>query len=143
MSGAITFRPATRQDAVAILRLEEACMRGYAEALWGCWYPSQTAATLDLRGFEMIEAEGLFVGCVACEWHSDHLRVRKLYILPAFQGRGIGAMVLASKRRAAAARDMPIRLTVLNSNPDAKRFYEREGLSVAEVTEERTLLCSQ
>jgi hypothetical protein len=77
MREAITFRPATRQDAVAILRLEKACMRGYAEALWGCWYPSQTAATLDLRGFEMIEAEGLFVGCVACEWHSDHLRLQK------------------------------------------------------------------
>jgi ribosomal protein S18 acetylase RimI-like enzyme len=131
---------ATRKDAPVILRLEEDGMRSYAEALWGKWVPSSTPELLLLEGHEMIEWNGEIVGCVACEWQADHLRIKKLYVSPQYRRRGIGACVLGIKLRQAACRGLTLRLAVLSTNSDARRFYEREGMSVADRTEERITL---
>lgn len=140
MASRLTFRQATREDAPHILRLEEDGMRRYAEALWGEWVPSSIPELLPLEGHEMIECSGETVGCIACEWHADHLRIRKLYVSPEYRRRGIGACVLAIKLRQAAFRGFTLRLTVLSTNNDARRFYVREGMSVVESTEERITL---
>ncbi|SPJ24185.1 GNAT family N-acetyltransferase [Palleronia abyssalis] len=123
-----TLRPATREDAAYILRLEDAGMRSYAKKLWGAWKPSATPETLALAGHEVIRAAGRDAGCIACSWHPDHLRIHKLYVAPACRGQGIGASALACKLRDAAAKRLPVRLTVLATNPEAARFYAREGL---------------
>jgi hypothetical protein len=52
----------------------------------------------------------------------------------------IGACALTNKLRQAAFRDLTLRLTVLSTNNDTRRFYEREGMSVIEHTEERIAL---
>ena len=131
-----TLRPAVRSDASFLLELEEACMRGYAEALWGGWRPTATVETLDIEGHEIIEQDGEAVGCVAMKWHPDHLFIDKLYIAPAYQGRGIGAVVLRGKTEAAAAKGLPTKLSVLTTNP-AERFYRREGFVLEAETPER------
>ncbi|MGB5862763.1 MAG: GNAT family N-acetyltransferase [Sulfitobacter sp.] len=115
-------------------------MRSYAEALWGEWVPSSTPELLLLEGHGMIEWCRKLVGCVACEWQADHLRIEKLYVSPQYRRSGIGACVLAIKLRQAVCRGLTLRLTVLNTNSDAQRFYEREGMSVVDRTEERITL---
>ena len=134
------LRLATRKDAPFILLLEEDGMRSYAEALWGKWVPSFNPESLLLEGHEMIEWGGELVGCVACEWQADHLRIKKLYVSPQYRRRGIGACVLVIKLRQAECRGLTLRLTVLSTNNDARRFYEREGMSVVDRTEERITL---
>jgi ribosomal protein S18 acetylase RimI-like enzyme len=134
------LRQATSKDAPHILLLEEEGMRRHAEALWGGWVPSSTPELLPLDGHEMIEYSGEPVGCVACDWHADHLRIRKLYVAEEYRRRGIGARVLAIKFRQAAVRGLTLRLTVLSTNNDARRFYEREGMSVVDRTQERITL---
>lgn len=57
-----------------------------------------------------------------------------LYLLPDFQGLGIGSSLVSSLQCEAAERRVPLRLKVLKVNP-AKRFYERMGFSVKEETE--------
>ncbi|QFU09563.1 Acetyltransferase (GNAT) family protein [Rhodobacteraceae bacterium THAF1] len=137
--GSITLRPATRDDAALILILEEAGMRPYAEALWGVWTPSATPDTLDLSNHDMIEVAGQDVGCVATAWHTDHLRLRKLYIGPDSRRQGIGASTLARVFQAAAAQGMPLRLSVLTSNRDAARFYLRDGFEAISHDAERIM----
>ena len=88
----------------------------------------------------MIEWCGSIVGCVACEWQADHLRIKKLYVSSQYRRRGLGACVLAIKLRQAVFRGLTLRLTVLTTNNDARRFYEREGMSVVDRTEERITL---
>ncbi|WP_417623188.1 GNAT family N-acetyltransferase [Parasphingorhabdus sp.] len=131
-----TLRSATRSDALYLLKLEEACMRAYAEALWGAWRPSDTAETLDLSGHEIIELGGRPCGCVAVSWQPDHMFVEKLYIDPAYQGRGIGAVALKAKTSIAAKKGLPTKLSVLTTNP-ADRFYTREGFTLEAKTPER------
>jgi N-acetylglutamate synthase-like GNAT family acetyltransferase len=134
----VTLRPATKSDAAYLLKLEEVCMRAYAEALWGGWKQSDTVESLDVAGHEVIEQDGNAVGCIAAIWHADHLFIEKLYIGPAFQGRGIGTHVLNTKSCQAAQRGLPMKLSVLTTNP-ADRFYQREGFVLEAETQERRL----
>ena len=53
----------------------------------------------------------------------DGTRVEKLFTEPAFQGKGIGGMLLTHAVRETGASD----LLVLEKNPRAIRFYERHG----------------
>jgi GNAT superfamily N-acetyltransferase len=119
--------------------LEEICMRGYAEALWGTWRPSATPETLDLAGHEIIEHNGSPAGCIAVTWQPDHLFVDKLYLWPSFQRLGVGAFVLKNKTDSAARIGLPTKLSVLTSNP-ADRFYKREGFVIESETPERRRL---
>ena len=101
-------------------------MRRYVEALWGGWVRSSTPESLPLEGHEMIECSGESVGCVACEWQANHLRIGKLYVSPQYRRREDQNF----------SRDLTLRLTVLSTNNNARRLYEREGMSVVERTEE-------
>lgn len=129
----LVLRPAGTDDVAYLLAIEEACMRAYAEALWGTWRPREG---LDPAGHEIVEEHGIDVGCVATTLHADHLFVDKLYVDPAFQGRGIGTAILRRKIGEAAARGLPTTLSVLTTNP-ADRLYRREGFVVVGETRER------
>jgi ribosomal protein S18 acetylase RimI-like enzyme len=132
----VSLRCATDEDRAAVLRLEEDAMRPYAEALWSGWQPSATINSLDLGGHEMIELSGRTVGCIACLPQSDHLRISKLYISTEFRNRGVGSEVLRIKKRYAGKQGLPLRLSVMSTNPDARRFYEREGFVLNAQTAE-------
>lgn len=113
-------------------------MRAYAEALWGSWKQSDTLMTLDITDHEIILDQGQACGCIAVTWHPEYMFVEKLYIDPAFQGRGIGALALKIKTDFAAAKGLPTKLSVLTTNP-ADRFYQREGFTLESETSERRL----
>lgn len=66
----------------------------------------------------------------------DCLVVQKLYVVPGQQGRGIGAWALRVALDEAKAAALPVRLTVLKTNP-ARKFYEREGFRLEGETTER------
>jgi ribosomal protein S18 acetylase RimI-like enzyme len=55
--------------------------------------------------------------------------IENLYVDPAAQGRGVGAQLLAAVEQRVAER--PITLRCLLHNPNARRFYERHGYTVA------------
>ncbi len=59
--------------------------------------------------------------------HSVH--VRQIQILPEFQNRGIGAMVVDLVKRRARKLKLPVTLNVLLKNP-AKHLYLRQGFKV-------------
>ena len=127
-----TLRPALPDDAPALARLEEVCMRARAEALWGAWQPRPPV----IEGCEIILCGDAEAGCIACRTGPDRLVVDRLYLWPAWQGRGLGARVPRGKMALAAALDLPVRLSVLTTNP-ALRFYLREGFVVDSETAER------
>ena len=82
-------------------------------------------------------ADGDLVGH-AMSWLDDGAAINllRLYVLPGWQGRGLGSRLLA-----AAVADYPagrlLRLEVQRENKPAIRFYERMGMRVAGDTAER------
>lgn len=136
-----TLRAAVPGDEPYLHWLEEACMRDYAVALWGSWRP-RPADALILDEHRLIVADGDDAGCVSVTRREDHLWVNKLYVAPAYQKRGYGAFALRQVFGEAAAIGVPVRLSVLTTNP-AVAFYRREGLVIYEETAERRFMTSR
>lgn len=65
-------------------------------------------------------------------WQDEkEIRLVDVALLAEFRNRGIGKTLL-ERLKVEATFDKPLNLRVLKTNPAAKRFYERLGLSVVE-----------
>ena len=78
---------------------------------------------------------GRSIGLVSIHQADDRVHLRKLFLLPEAQGKGVGSQVLAQVLDEARQARRPVALTVLKSNPRAKSFYERHGFALLEETE--------
>jgi GNAT superfamily N-acetyltransferase len=61
----------------------------------------------------------------SADWPGDALELEDLAVVPGARGGGLGRRLLAAVREHAAGREL--RLTVLDANAGARRFYAREG----------------
>lgn len=134
----INTRPATEADRPFLAWLEEACMRDYDVALWGSWRPRPIAEQA-AAGCRIIVADEEEVGCATTTQYPDHVWVDQLYVAPAFQRRGIGSAILGRIIAEAATMGLPVRLSVIATNP-ALTFYLRHGLRIREETPERRFM---
>lgn len=64
----------------------------------------------------------------------DGLQISGIYILPEYQGRGLGTEVIDEVIKQARKRRQPVSLQVLKVNP-ARRLYERLGFVVIAESE--------
>jgi GNAT superfamily N-acetyltransferase len=119
----ISLRPATGCDEEFAWRVTEACMRVYAEQTWSVW---DGTADFDPLCDEIISFAGQDIGLTGTVRYLDHWFLERLYLLPAYQNRGIGGFLLERLKKDAETARMAVRLTVLEVNP-ARRFYERHG----------------
>jgi GNAT superfamily N-acetyltransferase len=69
------------------------------------------------------------VGFVTVRSCDDGLLLEHLYVLPGFQGRGIGAWVLTSIFKTADSGRWQVRVTALKES-DSNRFYQRHGFKM-------------
>jgi len=65
-------------------------------------------------------------GFIQSQSHGDHLSLQHLYVLPQFQGRGLGAKALEQLLERSANEQLPIHLDALRGS-DSNRFYRRLG----------------
>jgi GNAT superfamily N-acetyltransferase len=119
----VSLRPAISDDAAFALDVTEACMRVYAEQTWGTW---AGRADFDLAFDEVVQLAERDIGLIGVDHRSDCWFLRKLYLLPAYQNRGIGGYPLKRLIDDTRAAQVALRLTVLEVNP-ARQFYERHG----------------
>jgi ribosomal protein S18 acetylase RimI-like enzyme len=81
-----------------------------------------------------INCDGRRVGFVVTKPQSEHVHIEHLYVLPAWQGRGIGAAVLEQVFAEAQARHLPVRVGALRES-ESNRFYARHGFQLVERAE--------
>lgn len=136
----LKLRPAQTTDAPFMKELEATVMADHAKALWGTFRPVDHISVFDLESTRIIEWDTEVAGYVTVERAPDHLRLRKLYLSPAFQGKGIGKSILDQVRDEAFAAHLPLRLSVLRPNERALQFYLRERLELMDTTQERLFL---
>ena len=110
-------------------------MREYAERTWGVWIP-EPFDNFRPEIHQIIQCDGDEIGCIAVIDEPGALMLEKLYILPNYQRRGIGTLLLGRLIKCAHAGEKPIRLRVLRVNP-ARQLYERNGFEVERSTKER------
>ena len=126
------LRRATLADAQAVAVVHRMAMRVSLSFL-----PELHTAEEDLRFFSerflpayevwVADADGEIVGYIGfdADW------VQHLYLLPEFQGQGIGPELLAL----ALADGRPRRLWTFQQNTRARRFYEARGFVLLELTD--------
>jgi ribosomal protein S18 acetylase RimI-like enzyme len=124
-------RPALRTDVCFAFDALRAAMRTYVEATWGAWDDAHQhalfAPSFDLRTHRILVVAAVDAGVLAVDAHPLGVTLLRLYLLPAFQRRGVGGTVVGALVEAAHAGGLPVDLTVLRANDPARRLYERLG----------------
>lgn len=132
----LSFSPIVAADAEALVLLRIEAMRESLERI-GRFDPVRSRERF-LNGFDPAATRHILlgeerVGFVVVKPQTDHLLLNHLYVLPAFQGCGIGAVALREICADAALRRLPIRVGALRESA-SNRFYLQHGfLKVAEA----------
>jgi ribosomal protein S18 acetylase RimI-like enzyme len=141
----LSTRPATAADYAFLYALHRQVFYAYVMLAWG-WDEAHEAADFRQefeRGvYQAICLGAEAIGAMVVEDHGDHLFLDYLALMPAHQGKGLGAILVRTLLDEAARRDLPVRLHVLKVNP-AQTLYARLGFHVIGSDEYRYLMEAQ
>ena len=138
-----TMRKAEERDSDFAYLTKKASFKEYVEQVWG-WDEGKQRQLHERRfkaqDFQVISLNSKDIGIVAIDVTPDCLKVNQLFLLPEYQGVGIGRqcmLIIMEKGRQLA---LPVRLGVLKVNPRARAFYERLGFVLIGETETHDLM---
>ncbi len=77
----------------------------------------------------IIEVDGVAVGSYLVQFHAEHLYFCRFFLLPKYQGRGIGSQVLKTVIELANQKSLPIKLSYLQGNR-VGQLYKRFGFEI-------------
>jgi len=130
----VKLRPTTPEDAEFLYQLLKATMREYVDQTWGWdedWQRAYFEMRFDPAKNQIIVLDNHDIGVIATEKSEDEILLSSLYILPEYQGRGIGTRLIKELLARAFRDGLAVGLRVLKVNP-ARRLYERLGFVVVE-----------
>ncbi|MCP1314600.1 MULTISPECIES: GNAT family N-acetyltransferase [unclassified Halomonas] len=78
--------------------------------------------------FEILALNGTYVGAVWITKEEGFIQLRDIFLVPEYQGQGIGTQVVREELKKARAANMPLRLRVLKQS-HAIALYERLGFT--------------
>ena len=134
-----TLRPARKADFDFLYHLVVVCMKAYVEATWGWdddFQQDYFARNFDISGCQIVVVDGCDAGQITTIDQGDNIFISAIYILPQYQGAGIGTALIQGVFEQARHLDVPVTLRVLTANKPARRFYERLGF--VETADNRT-----
>jgi ribosomal protein S18 acetylase RimI-like enzyme len=142
----VLVRPARRDDAAAVAEVHVRTWQAAYEHVFG----SERLASIDHArrrslaersivsgGVAVAENEGDVVGFVSVGASTDvegEGELFAIYVLPEAWGTGAGPALMAAAKELLRASYTDATLYVLEDNPRARRFYEREGWALDGVT---------
>ena len=129
----LRFRPAQANDSEFVFFAKKAAFREYVEQVWG-WDDSYQQELHDRRfgsqDVHVIRSCEVDVGFLATSRTSNVLKVNQLFILPEYQGRGIGSACMTRIVGEAEIEHNSVVLQVLKVNVRGIAFYRRLGFAV-------------
>jgi ribosomal protein S18 acetylase RimI-like enzyme len=78
----------------------------------------------------VIEQDGMPIGRLRVLRDDTSITLAGIQLLPDFQNKRIGSMLVEQLKREAELKRVPLQLSVEKDNPDAQRFYKRLGFVV-------------
>ena len=131
----LSIRKAGATDSDFVFAVKKAAFREYVEQIWG-WddtyqrdLHNRRFASQDIR---IIQFHGADIGFLSTRNTSDTLKVDQLYILPKYQGKGIGAACMKHIIDDANREQKSVTLQVLKINTRATAFYQRLGFTIVD-----------
>ena len=124
-----TLRKATEEDFYQLLRIRNQVLREYIEYVRG-WDEDREEerfrGNFDAETTRVILSDGRVIGFLGVRPEGDALYIAQAYIVPEYQGRGIGTALI----REVLTGGRPVELWVMKLNTGARRLYERLGFRV-------------
>lgn len=126
----LKLRKATASDSEFAYLTKKAVFRQYVEQVWG--WDEEEQRQLHLRRFSsqefsVIQFSDVNVGIMAIVLEPDCVKLNQVFILPEYQGRGIGTACTKRVIEDAAAAELSVRLRVLKVNSRAIAFFQKLG----------------
>lgn len=132
---ALKIRKARATDSGFVFAAKKAAFREYVEQIWG-WDDTYQKELHNRRfasqNLRIIQFNGTDVGFISTSNSPDTLKVNQIYILPDYQGRGIGTACMRGIIDDANFEQKPVTLQVLRINTRATAFYERLGFTIVD-----------
>ena len=116
-----TLRLATAGDVEFLYNLLKVALGPHVELVFGPWKEEEERA----KFFEatrpgehqIVECAGEPIGCLKVQRSSSEFKLNRVFLLPAFQGRGIGSELVRDLVMEAHSAGLPVRLRVFKINP--------------------------
>ena len=124
---------ATLNDADFFYYVKKTVLKEYIEKIWGWDEEFQLKFHQENYNFlttYMIQCERVYIGTVEIKEEEDRIFICSLYILPGYQGKGIGSGIIAKYVKKAAEAKKGVELEVLKLNVNAIRLYDRLGFKI-------------
>jgi GNAT superfamily N-acetyltransferase len=138
-----TLRKASANDSEFAYCARRAAFREYVEKGEG-WDEVEQRRLHDRRfgaqDFRLINLAGRDVGVMAIVAAPDCVKVNQLFLLPEYQGQGIGRRCMLLIIEEARRLGLPVRLRVTKVNPRALAFYQGRGFMRTGETDTHILL---
>ena len=135
----IGLRQASVADCEFAYQTKKAALRKYVEMVWG-WNEAEQRQMHERRfsakDVKIVQLAGTDVGILALVREADCLMINQLFIVPKYQGRGIGRSCMMQVIADAKRSSVPVRLWVLKVNTRAASFYD--GLGFKEIGQNDT-----
>jgi ribosomal protein S18 acetylase RimI-like enzyme len=139
----LKLRKATADDSEFAYRTKKAAFREYLEKASG-WNEEEQRKLHQRRfaehDFRIIQLSGVDVGILAMSRQPDRIKLYQMFILPEYQGKGIGGACMKLLIKDAAVAKLPIQLQVLKVNPRAFGFYQRLGFKITGENDNHMLM---
>ena len=139
----LMLRKASPGDSQFAFLAKRAAFKEYVEKLWG-WDEAEQLRLHQQRfgtqDFRIINVSGVDVGVLALVVEPDSVKVNQVFILPEYQGKGIGRTCVLLIMKEVQHLQLPVRLQVLKINPRALAFYQRLRFVYIGETETHILL---
>lgn len=85
----------------------------YVEAMFGAWKEEEQRerffATTAPENHQVVELDGRPIGCLLVARSAEEIRLQREFLLPEFQGRGIGSQLVGELQREAREAKLPLR----------------------------------
>lgn len=125
-----TLRKASYADSDIAYQIKKSALKEYVEKIWA-WtesfqqaHHSQHFSPVNVM---VIEVHGNPIGLMSKEEREDGIFLYDLYLMPDFQGKGIGTSLIKQIQDESRLRQKPLVLEVLKVNRRAIAFYKRNG----------------
>ena len=129
----VSLRKAHASDSEFVFTVKKAAYQEYVEQIWG-WDDNyqrerhnREFASYDFR---IVQFRGTDVGFFITSSTSDTLKVNQIFILPEYQGRGIGSACMTRIIDNANLEQRAVVLQVLKVNTRGIDLYQRLGFTI-------------
>lgn len=132
-----SLRAASQADFEFLYNLKKSCLEDYVAATWGwdeSFQRSHFVHHFNPANTSIIIVDGTDVGELSLEERAGGIYLAGIYILPSYQGKGLGTAILQELIEHAQAQKLALRLQVLRVNP-ARGLYERLGFRIVAENE--------